>query len=48
MTGEGERLVEFRSTDEAGNVEEVGSRTVKIDTVVPTVDAAVAGTDTRC
>lgn len=47
VTGEGERLVEFRATDEAGNVEEIRSSTVKVDTVVPTVTADEAGTRTK-
>ena len=48
VTGEGSRLVEYRSTDEAGNVEEVKSLTVKIDTVAPTATITVpaaTGTD---
>lgn len=48
VTGEGSRLVEYRSTDEAGNVEEVTSLTVKIDTVAPTATISVpaaTGTD---
>lgn len=48
VTGEGSRLVEYRSTDEAGNAEEVKSLTVKIDTVVPTTTITVpaaTGTD---
>lgn len=47
VTGEGERLVEFRATDEAGNVEEIKSRTVKVDTVVPTASADVTGERAR-
>ena len=48
VTGEGSRLVEYRSTDAAGNVEEVKSLTVKIDTVAPTATITVpaaTGTD---
>jgi PKD repeat protein len=47
VTGEGERLIEFRSTDKAGNVEATKSQTVKIDTVVPTVSGAVTGTTAK-
>ncbi|QDH10819.1 DUF1349 domain-containing protein [Nocardioides dongxiaopingii] len=47
VTGEGERLVEFRSTDTAGNVEDTKSQTIKVDTVVPTVTATQAGTETK-
>lgn len=47
VPGEGEVLVEFRSTDEDGNVEATKSRTVKIDTVVPTASATVSGEETK-
>ena len=47
MTGEGPRLVEYRSTDEAGNAEEVGSLTVKVDTAAPVVTAAETGRNTK-
>ncbi|WP_139984529.1 ThuA domain-containing protein [Nocardioides litoris] len=43
VTGEGERTVEFRSTDKAGNVETAKSQVVKVDTVLPTVAATQAG-----
>ena len=47
VTGEGTRLIEYRSTDTAGNVEAIKSLSVKIDTVNPTVSAAVSGTTTK-
>ncbi|TWG99002.1 glucose/arabinose dehydrogenase [Nocardioides sp. J9] len=43
VPGEGEVLVEFRATDAAGNVEEVESETVKVDTVAPAVTAEEGG-----
>ena len=47
VTGEGTRLIEYRSTDTAGNVEANQSLSVKIDTVNPTVSVAVSGTTTK-
>ena len=47
VPGEGERLVEYRAVDQAGNVETIKSRTFKIDTVVPEVTATQAGGGTR-
>ena len=47
VTGEGSRLIEYRSTDSAGNVESIKSLTVKIDTVNPTVSDAVTGDATK-
>ena len=47
MTGEGTRLIEYRSTDSAGNVEAIKSLSVKIDTVNPTVAAEAAGDTTK-
>ncbi|MFC7725283.1 ThuA domain-containing protein [Nocardioides sp. GCM10028917] len=41
VTGEGSRLVEYRSTDEAGNAEAVKSLTVKVDTVAPAATLSV-------
>ena len=41
------RLIEYRSTDTAGNVEAIKSQSVKIDTVNPTVSAAVSGTSIK-
>ncbi len=46
VTGEGERLVEFRATDTAGNVEVIKSQTIKVDTVIPTAAAEVTGEET--
>ncbi|MGH3462651.1 MAG: ThuA domain-containing protein [Kribbellaceae bacterium] len=37
VTGDGERTVEFRSTDLAGNAEQAGSVTVKVDSTAPVV-----------
>ena len=37
VTGDGERTVEFRSTDQAGNAEQAGSVTVKVDGTAPVV-----------
>ncbi|GAA3885601.1 hypothetical protein GCM10022381_29680 [Leifsonia kafniensis] len=45
LTGQGEIVVTFRSTDEAGNVEATGSATVKVDTIAPTTTAAVDNVD---
>ncbi|WP_299924526.1 ThuA domain-containing protein [uncultured Nocardioides sp.] len=47
VTGEGERLVEYRSTDVAGNVSELGSETVKVDTAPPVVTTAETGSTTK-
>jgi PKD repeat protein/glucose/arabinose dehydrogenase len=47
VPGEGERLVEYRSTDEAGNVAEAGSETVKVDTADPTLTARIDGDRTK-
>ncbi|MCY4727721.1 ThuA domain-containing protein [Nocardioides sp. STR2] len=47
VTGEGERLVEYRSTDTAGNVETTRSQTVKVDTADPTVTAKIDGDRTK-
>lgn len=40
MTSEGVNIVQFRSTDQAGNVEETQSVTVKIDKTVPTLNVS--------
>ncbi|HEY1105347.1 MAG TPA: DUF1349 domain-containing protein, partial [Agromyces sp.] len=45
VTGEGEATVAFRSTDVAGNVEEAGTSTVKVDTVAPVTTATVEAGD---
>ncbi|KXK63623.1 PKD domain-containing protein [Micromonospora rosaria] len=42
ITGDGEHELRFRSTDEAGNVEETKSVTVRIDTTAPVSTAAFA------
>ncbi|HSF35420.1 MAG TPA: ThuA domain-containing protein [Nocardioides sp.] len=47
VPGEGEVVVEYRSTDEAGNVSEVGSETVKVDTADPVVTARIDGDRTK-
>lgn len=47
VPGEGERLVEYRSTDVAGNISEVGSETVKVDTADPTLTARIGGDRTK-
>ncbi len=47
VTGEGTRLVEYRSTDTAGNVEAIKSLSVKIDTVIPTVSGSTTGEETK-
>ncbi|WP_246850470.1 ThuA domain-containing protein [Nocardioides xinjiangensis] len=47
VTGEGERLVEYRSTDAAGNVETTRSQTVKVDTAPPVVTTAETGSTTK-
>lgn len=47
VTGEGERLVEYRAIDAAGNVEAITSQTVKVDTVDPTVTATIDGDRTK-
>lgn len=41
VTGEGETTVRYRSTDEAGNVEEERSASVRLDTVAPVTTATV-------
>ncbi|MCF6376869.1 ThuA domain-containing protein [Nocardioides KLBMP 9356] len=41
VPGEGTRLIEYRSTDSAGNVEAIKSQSVKIDTVAPTATLAI-------
>ncbi|MDP3890535.1 PKD domain-containing protein [Nocardioides sp.] len=43
LDGQGDLTVTYRSTDEAGNVEEPGNSTVKVDTVAPAVEATVTG-----
>ncbi|GAA1825092.1 ThuA domain-containing protein [Agromyces salentinus] len=45
LTGEGEVVVTFRSTDAAGNVEATGSATVRVDTVAPATSAGVEDVD---
>jgi cytochrome c len=41
LDGQGEIVVSFRSTDQAGNVEETGTATVNVDTVAPVSTAVV-------
>ncbi len=43
VTGEGTKVIDYRSKDVAGNTETFKSQTVKIDTVIPTVSAVEAG-----
>ena len=45
VTGEGSRLIEYRSTDAAGNVEAIKSLTVKIDTAAPTSTLTIPAVD---
>lgn len=40
VTAEGENVVQYRSTDQVGNAEEVQSVTVKVDKTAPTVDVS--------
>ncbi len=47
VTGEGTKLIEYRSKDSAGNVESIKSQTVKIDTVTPAVSQATTGDTTK-
>ena len=47
VLGEGSRLIEYRSTDVAGNAEAINSLTVKVDTASPTVTATQAGDTTK-
>ncbi|MFC4549572.1 MULTISPECIES: S8 family serine peptidase [Halorussus] len=42
---EGTHTVEYRSTDEVGNVETAGRTTAKVDTVAPTTDVTLNGTE---
>lgn len=46
VEGQGSITIEYRSTDEAGNVEEAGSTTVQVDLTAPAVEATVTGTYT--
>ena len=45
VPGEGTRLIEYRSTDSAGNVEAIKAQTVKIDTVAPTATLTIPAAD---
>jgi len=47
VTGEGERLIEYRSTDVAGNTGATQSQTVKVDTAPPVVTSAETGSTTK-
>jgi hypothetical protein len=44
VSNEGTTTVEYQATDQAGNVSDIGSRVVKIDTATPSLNPSVAGT----
>ena len=48
ITADGTHVVEYRSTDKAGNAETAKSATVKLDATAPTTAASVAQTGRCC